>query len=369
MDRDGIAKLVADGVGLSTGDRVSVFVTDVSVIDYVEVFVKLCYQRGAHPQVVLTDERFDNLALRFADRDTLAEAPPIEAAAMEWSNVHVSFRAMVPPPGDAPDPSRAAALRAGRGIVSTMRWQGTRWALVRVPTPAWADRFGLPYPKWLAEWQASFDADWAMAGRRMQALCDGLARCNEVLIRDDDTELRLAVAGREWVPFSGQENWPDGEIATAPVETNVEGHIGFSGPIVFGATVIDGLSLSFHGGRVTDIAATQGREFVEQLVRGVAGADRVGEFGIGTNNRLVTLTHDLLIDEKILGTAHIALGRAYPECGGTNQSAIHWDIVKDLRGPHGRLEVDGLVLIADGVPTKALGDATTGGDAFLQEME
>jgi len=349
-----IAKLVGDGVGLGNGDKVSVFVTDVSAIDLVDAFVGLCYERGASPQVLLTDERFDAWALRYS-RD-LTKPPPMEQAAMQWSNVHVSFRAMAPPPADAPDPARAAGLRQGRGLISTLRWQNTRWALVRVPTRAWAKRFGIDYGTWLAQWHASFDADWGDAHRRMGALCDQLtASPGRVLLRDDDTDLSVDVGGRVWVPFAGAANWPDGEIATAPVD--VDGHIAFDGPIVFGGTVVDGLSLTFEHGRAVNVSAREGQDFVERILASDGGAAFAGEFGVGTNGRLTALAGDALLDEKILGTAHIALGRAYPECGGVNRSAIHWDIIKDLRGPRGFLNVDNVVLIDKGVPTKALLDA------------
>ena len=162
-----IGRLVADGVAMSRGDRVSVFVTDTSVMDAAVAFADEGWRRGAVIQVVATDERFDAGALRWADVGVLEAPMPLEALAMEWSDVHVSFRAMTHPVVDA-DPRRIAALRRGRGVVSTMRWQGTRWALVRVPTPAWAEAMGVDAGTVLREWDRSFDADWADAAQRMQ---------------------------------------------------------------------------------------------------------------------------------------------------------------------------------------------------------
>ncbi|MFV0452246.1 MAG: aminopeptidase, partial [Propioniciclava sp.] len=227
-----IAALVADGVAVSAGDRVSVFVTDVAAMDAASAFVGECWRRGAVPQVLATDERFDEAALRWADDAILAEAPPLEAEAMRWSDVHVSFRAMVRPEVAAP-PERIAALRRGRGLVSTMRWQGTRWALVRVPTPAWANAVGLDPQRLLTEWEASFDADWPDGATRMGALCERLSAAQDVVITSPGTHLQLGVTGRLWVPFSGNANWPDGEIATAPVENQVNGVITFPGDFWF----------------------------------------------------------------------------------------------------------------------------------------
>lgn len=354
-----IATLVADGVDVKRGDKVSVFFTDASAMDAVATFVEECWKRGALPQVLATDERFDVSALRWASPEILEQVPPLEAAAMEWSDIHVSFRAMTSPVVDA-DPTRIAALRHGRGIVSTMRWQGTRWALVRVPTRAWADAIGLDADAQIAEWAASFDADWEEAGERMGALCSRLDPMRLVVIEDEWGRLELPVAGRRWVAFSGEANWPDGEIATAPIETEVSGVIRFPGVFSFAGVEVHELELEFRHGLVVRETATKGLEFVRGLLGTDSGSRRVGELGIGTNAALVTKTGDLLIDEKILGTVHIALGRAYPQCRGVNESALHWDIVKDLRsgpGTCGSLSVDGEWLIRDGVVQQPLLDA------------
>ncbi len=342
-----ISRLVADGVSVARGDRVSVFFTDVSAMDAVAAFVDECWARGALPQVVATDERFDASALRSADPALLEQAPPLEAAAMEWSDVHVSFRAMTSPVVDA-DPARIAALRHGRGIISTMRWQGTRWALVRVPSPEWAAAMGLDADVLLREWAASFDADWSEAATRMNTLCSALEPASTVVIEDEWGRLELPVAGRRWVAFSGEANWPDGEIATAPLEGGVTGVIRFPGVFSFAGVKVRDLELEFADGSVVREDAAEGLEFVRLLLDTDGGSRRVGELGIGTNAALATSTGDLLIDEKILGTVHIALGRAYPQCGGVNESALHWDIVKDLRAG-GTLRVGGDDLILEGV--------------------
>ena len=363
IDWQTVVRLVADGVALAPGDRVSVFVTDVAAMDAVAAFVDEAWQRGAVPQVVATDERFDTSALRWAPDAALTAAPPLEAAAMEWSDVHVSFRAMTSPVLAA-DPARIAALRHGRGLVSTMRWQGTRWALVRVPTPRWASAMGLDAEELLREWVASFDADWSDAARRMQAVCDHLGTARRVIIEDPTSRLEIGVEGRAWMPFAGNANWPDGEVATAPREDDIEGVIRFPGALSFGGVLVRDLELEFSGGLIVREQATEGLDFVTRLFDTDEGSRRVGELGIGTNAALTTMTGDLLIDEKILGTVHIAPGRAYPECGGVNASALHWDIVKDLRGtggrPSGSLRIDDEWFIRDGVVQPILRDAAVG---------
>jgi aminopeptidase len=142
------------------------------------------------------------------------------------------------------------------------------------------------------------------------------------------------------------------------VETTVEGHITFTDPVVFGGQRIDRLRLDFDEGRVTRVEAGPATGFVETVLATDDGASRVGEFGIGINRHIESWTQDLFFDEKIVGTTHIALGRAYPECGGVNRSAIHWDIVKDLRpGPSragGAVYVDGEAIV-EGAELRAPG--------------
>lgn len=352
VDWQGIAHRVADGVGLRTGDRVSVFVTDVEAMDATSAFVDEVWKRGAIPQVLATDERFDASALRWASVDALAEPPALEIAAMEWSDVHVSFRAMVPPTTVA-DPDHVAALRRARGLVSSARWAQTRWALVRVPTAAWAAAFGVPAEALVSQWTASFDERWDEARSRMQQLCDALEGARYAVVSDQWGQLRMGLQGRVWVSFSGEANWPDGEIATAPVENDVDGTITFPGRFGFAGTVIEDLRLDIDAGQIVSHTASQGAALVGRLLDTDDGARRLGELGIGTNAALTTMTGDLLVDEKILGTMHVAPGRAYPQCGGTNSSALHWDIVKDLRARTdylgGSLWVDDVPLIRDGV--------------------
>lgn len=342
-----LATLVADGVEVTSGSRVSVFTTDVEVVPAAAAFVEEVYRRGGIAQVVATDECYDESALRWARESVLRSPPPIEEAAMRWSDVHVSFRGLVPPRADVPG-ARRAALREGRGRISTLRWQHTRWALVRVPTEAWADFVGLDPQQLMGEWAASFVDDWTGAEDRLMPLCARLDQAPTARITSPDTDLRLGVAGRFWVPFAGRANWPDGELATAPVEDEVEGHITFPGRFWFSGVEIADLRLDFEAGRVVAVTARTGQEFVEEFLATDPGAVRVGELGVGLNAALRTVTGDLLLDEKILGTVHLALGRSYPECGGLNESSVHWDIVKDLRGG-GTFTVGETPLILDGV--------------------
>lgn len=324
------------------GTRVGIFATTTGVLDAVAAFVEEVYRVGGVPQVLLTEERYDRFALAHADEETLRAPAPLELASMEWADVHVSFRGMAPP-ADEIDGARLSLQRAGKGVVSTARWRGTRWTLVRIPSSEWADLVGVPAEQLEREFFAGTLADWEAHRAHLDRLCARLDGARVVRIVDVDTDLRLDCTGRTWVPFAGEANLPDGEVATAPREDGVDGHISFPGSFWFGGARITDLRLEFAGGSVVTASAAEGADFVDRMLAS-PGARVVGELGIGTNPSMRTMTGDLLLDEKILGTVHIALGRSYPQCGGRNESAIHWDIVKDLR-PSGRLEVDGETLI------------------------
>jgi len=344
-----VAAVVADGVHIAAGDRVSVFMTDTDVAEAVEAFVAEVYRRGAVPQVVAADERYERTALALASDVVLAEPAPLELAALGWSNRHVSFRGMIPPPADQPNATRLALQRHGKGLVSAQRWDQAGWALVRVPTSAWARLIGVDPEQLFAEFAAGCLQDWSAVQSRLKTFCQALDRGRQIVIRDEDTKLLVPYAGRLWLPFAGEANFPDGEVATAPLDEGTSGYITFPGPLWFGGARIEDLHLVFEGGEVVDVSASEGADIAAKLVHSDAGARRVGEFGIGTNAAMSTLTGDLLLDEKILGTAHLALGRAYPECGGVNRSALHWDIVKDLRRSTAGMWVDDTALVLDGV--------------------
>lgn len=343
-----LAKQLVHGVGVEKGSKVSIFMTDSSAMDAVSTFVAECHRIGAVPQVLAVDEKFDRAAVAFANEETLASAPPLEMLAMEWSDVHVSFRAMVTPSVDPLEERRIAIQKKGKGEVAAARWAKTRWCLVRIPSEEWAELIGVSHGLLLDEFFAGCIADWSEVERKQERLCRLLSTADSFRIVTPDTDLHLGVAGRKWISFAGEANLPDGEIAIAPVDNDVNGHIGFEKEFWFSGVRISGLRLEFLNGEVVAHSAREGEKFVSSILGTDVGARFVGELGIGLNSYVQTVTGDLLIDEKILGTVHIALGRAYPECLGVNESSIHWDIIKDLRVRDAFLYADQKAIISDG---------------------
>jgi aminopeptidase len=173
-----------------------------------------------------------------------------------------------------------------------------------------------------------------------------LAGKKNLHVEGPETDLRMSIEGRTFINSDGKRNFPSGEVFTSPVESTVEGRIYFSYPASHNGRSVSGVRLTFNGGDVTDSSAEAGEEYLQAMLKLDTGASRLGEFAIGTNPNVTRLTRNILFDEKIAGTIHCALGNAYPNAGGTNKSAIHWDMVTDMR--EGRITVDGDLLYENG---------------------
>jgi len=184
--------------------------------------------------------------------------------------------------------------------------------------------------------------DWDAERERMRRFAERFDKAEEVHIVSEGTDLRLSIAGREMFIDAGSANMPGGEFFTSPIEDSAEGEIVFGEfPAVYTGREVQGIRLRFDDGVVVDASAELNEEFLQELLDRDGGARRLGELGIGCNPGITRHMKNTLFDEKIDGTVHLALGNGLPEVGGTNQSQVHWDIVKDMRREGSRIELDG----------------------------
>lgn len=190
-------------------------------------------------------------------------------------------------------------------------------------------------------------AAWKRLAAEQQRRIDWLDGRDEIHLTGPDTDLKLSAKGRTWINADGRKNFPDGEIFTGPVEDSVNGHIRFSFPVVDAGREISDIRLKFENGKVVDASASKGEDYLLQQLDVDAGARYLGEFAFGTNFDIDRFTRNILFDEKIGGTVHMAIGSGYPETGSTNTSAVHWDMICDLR-EGGRVTVDGKPFLVDG---------------------
>ncbi|MGA2768181.1 MAG: aminopeptidase [Candidatus Bathyarchaeia archaeon] len=174
-------------------------------------------------------------------------------------------------------------------------------------------------------------AEWTRIQKEQEKTCKFLNQAKEIRVVGEDTDLTYNVKGRKWINCSGQKNMPDGEVFTAPVENSVNGTIRFTFPGIYLGREVEDIKLTFKEGRVVKASAAKGDELLQELLK-IEGADRLGETAIGTNYEITRFTKSMLFDEKMGGTMHMALGfNPIPETGGLNKSALHWDILKDMK--------------------------------------
>jgi len=188
---------------------------------------------------------------------------------------------------------------------------------------------------------------WRERSARQQRLVDYLSDKRELHVLAEDTDFRVSVQGRAFVNCDGKKNFPDGEVFTSPIEDSATGTVYFTIPAVHGGRRVQGIRLRFEHGKVVEASAESNEAYLHQMLNVDAGARFLGEFAFGTNDSITHATGQTLFDEKMGGTIHMALGASYPETGGTNTSALHWDLVCDLRHG-GTVDVDGVPFMQKG---------------------
>ena len=257
------------------------------------------------------------------------------------------------------DPSRQGRVQKARKplLEAIMRRSAAgehRWVLTLFPTHAYAAEAGMSLARYEDFFYAACLVDdpdpvtaWERQSDQVRRLTDWMQGREEIRVRARGTDLRLGVGGRRFVASVGEHNMPDGEFFTGPLEDVTEGEVAFSFPASYGGREVAGVRMRFEGGRVVDASAEVGEDYLLEMLDTDPGARVLGELGIGTNFGIATATKEILLDEKIGGTVHLAIGASYPETGGVNESAVHWDMVCDLRSG-GSITVDGVELQRDG---------------------
>ncbi|KGQ22367.2 aminopeptidase [Thermus filiformis] len=228
-----------------------------------------------------------------------------------------------------------------------------RWALTLYPTPGYAAQAGMSTEDFLALYRKALFLDqdpllrWRALSAFQEELIARLSRAKTLRVQAPGTDLTLRVEGRTWINSDGRRNMPSGEVFTGPWEDSAEGEVRFNLPLLVQGVRVRGAWLRFKEGRVVAAGAQEGEEVFLALLETDEGARRLGEVGIGTNYGIDRPTGLVLLDEKIGGSLHLALGNSYPETGGKNRSALHLDLVLDLR-PGGAVYLDGVLFQENG---------------------
>ena len=354
------AVLIDYSTAVGEGDFVVVD-ADLPAEPLVQALYRRILEAGGHPRVRTEPlEGQEEALLRSGTDAQLDWVNPVAVEELEQADVRIGVQALNNTRSlTGVDPARQARRRRAREPLVRRFMERTssgelRWVVTLFPTNAAAQdaRMSLRDFEDFVFRAGFLDredpvAEWRGLGERLAALGRWLGGKRELRVVGDGTDLRLGVAGRTWVSSDGHENFPDGELFTGPVETSVEGTIHFTYPATFLGRQVSGVKLEFRGGEVVTAHAERGQELLEEMLALDDGARRVGEFSFGLNDAVREFTGHTLFDEKIGGTVHLALGASYPESGGKNESALHWDMVCDLRAGS-EVYADGDLVYRDG---------------------
>ena len=348
--------LIGYSLGVKRGELVSLVgppVTEPLVLALYREVLKA----GGHPIVLMEPEACAETLYHYGNQKQLAYVSPLELRELEAVDVTIhclaseNTRAL-----SRIEPARQAARSKARrplmeAFLRRAAEKSLRWVATQFPCHAAAqdaetsldDYADFVFAAGMLD-KEDPAAAWRTLSRQQARLVSFLQGVQELhFVTPSGTDLRVAVAGRSWINCDGHENFPDGEVFTGPIEDATAGTVAFDFPSVHGGREVDGVRLVFRQGRVVDASAQKGEEFLLRMLDQDPGARVLGEVAIGCNYAITRHTRNTLFDEKIGGTFHVALGAAYPESGGKNQSGLHWDMVCDLRGG-GKIEADGRVL-------------------------
>jgi aminopeptidase len=311
-------------------------------------------RRGALPYLNITPDGLDEILFAEANEEQLAFIPEgervqteeVDAWATIWSSSNTRALTRV-------DPERRRIHLSAHYRMVNRRWQRVSAGELALcgtlfPTQAHAQDAEMSLAQYEDFVYGACHVDggddpiahWESVSAELTARARQLDGVRELRIVGPDTDLRVDVEGRPWLPSDGKHNMPDGEVFTSPVESGTEGEIYFAFPSIFQGQEVENVRLRFEGGRVVHSEASAGEDYLRALIATDDGAGRLGEVAFGLNYEIDRFTRDILFDEKIGGTMHVALGGGFDEAGTKNTSDLHWDLICDLR-EEGEVYADG----------------------------
>ena len=350
---EGLAELIAD-YSLQLRER-QIFRIDADVVaaPLVTALHRAALRRGAHPYASLDTEGLREVLVAEGSDEQLDYVSPVDRNEIErldalvtiWTEANTRSFTQT-------DPVRHGRLLATERVLRNRRWERIssgelRWCGTLAPGDAHAQDAEMAlreYEDFLFRACHVLDDDpvahWRAVSEQLTERARELATVRELRIVGEDTDLTVGVAGRTWQPADGRMNMPDGEVYTSPLETVTEGTVRFGFPAVFEGREIEDVRLRFEGGRVVEHETGHGAPYFDALLAMDDGAGVLGEVAFGLNYEIDRFTRNILLDEKIGGTMHMALGYGFDELGGQNRSRLHIDLICDLRD-EGEVYADG----------------------------
>jgi aminopeptidase len=326
----------------------------------VEQIYKHVLLAGAYPSVIFHDQRLNDVEFLYAQEHQLEYISPISKHAIEEADVLIRIKSERNPKHLANvNLNKITKKVAAQGVISDIMTERVKrgelfWTFLPFPTESMAQEASmslLQYEDFVYEACFVSERDpkkkWKSLSKMQEKIVTYLNRKSELRYVGEDTDITFWVKGRTWLNADGKKNLPDGEVFTGPIEDSAEGIVRFTFPAIYSGNEVEDVRLMFKNGVVIEAKAKRGEEFLNHMLKIDDGSSKVGEVAIGTNYEITRFTKDMLFDEKMGGTIHIALGRGIPETGSTNKSAIHWDMLKDMK-QGGRIYADGELFYENG---------------------
>ncbi|HEX9029698.1 MAG TPA: aminopeptidase [Anaerolineales bacterium] len=356
------ARILVDySTNVQPGDRVAIY-TSTAAEALVQALYARILDRGGYPHVLLDFADQDEIFFAHANDDQLDFVPLFHKTAFEEFDVLLKIRADTNTRSLGHlDPQRQArhqksfskllAAQMRRGADNSLRWMSTLF-----PTRAYAMEADMGFEEYQDFVYRACHADddtpdpvayWQGVEREQQRIVERIEGHDRVEVRGPNVDLSLSIKGRKFRNGSGQNNIPDGEVYTGPVEESANGWVRYTYPAIYQGRIVEGIELKFENGAVVHASAQKNEEFLLQMLNSDPGARYLGEFAIGTNYNVDRFTRSILFDEKIGGSFHMAVGAGYPETGSHNRSIIHWDMICDLR-QDSEIRVDGELVYRNG---------------------
>ncbi|WP_186430521.1 aminopeptidase [Clostridium sp. BSD9I1] len=355
-----LAKLLVNySTEVKPGDFVLVQCDDVATPWMVEV-VKEAVKAGAHVETLIDSQEAKYIKLKHASNEQLLEENYIQKCAIEKADVWLTAWGSQNTKANSNIPSEkikysSKGASSWRRIYSERCGDGTlRWCGTQFPTHADAQEASMNifeyedfvYGAGLLDYDDPV-AEWKKISRDQERWVKYLDTKKELHMISEGTDIKVNIENRKWINCDGKANFPDGEIFTSPVEDGINGVITFSFPGIYAGKEIEGIVLKVEQGKVVEATAKKGEELLKELINTDEGSSFFGEVAIGTNYGIKKFTRNMLFDEKIGGTIHMALGDSMPEAGGKNRSTIHWDMLCDMRNG-GKIYADGELFYENG---------------------
>jgi aminopeptidase len=307
-------------------------------------------RRGVRALVRLGFDSVGGVFVREAPLELLGDLSSIEQNEIDNAD---SYMAILAPENtrdgtDVPAERLGLRMHALRDAHEPFLAEEKPWVGCYYPTQAAAQDAGMSLPAFEDFLYGAVLVDWEALRRDMKRIAKRFDRADSVRVVGVDTDLTFSIAGRHGKVDALSANMPGGEVFYCPVEDSAEGVISYSEyPASYLGHEVTGVRFRFEGGQIVDATATSDEEFLLGTLDTDEGARRLGEFGIGCNPGIHRHVKNTLFDEKMDGTIHLAIGTGFPQLGGQNRSAVHWDMVKELRNG-GRIELDGEVVQESG---------------------